>query len=149
MGKSKASVTVADVTEDEMDREFQHHQIITQLQDFQESFSMVTLRQDDLQQAIADLSAHRIRQDQVQQTILDEIRALKTNPQPSPQIPIGSIPISLGPTPFSAVHTPIPPPTWGFSTSPTVTATHPPAPHMVAGPSSLPFTPLISTPPTQ
>lgn len=146
MGKSTTSVTVADVTEDEMDREFQQHQILTQLQEFQESLSMMIVRNEDLQQAIADLSVHRIRQDQVQQTILDEIRVLKTLTQPSLQILIGSIPISLGPTPFSAVHTPIPPPTWGLSSSQHLTFITPLGSHFAMGPSSISFTPSLTSP---
>ena len=48
MGRSKASVTVADVPEDELDREFHQHQILTQLQEFQESISLLNVRYDDL-----------------------------------------------------------------------------------------------------
>ncbi|KAM2965155.1 hypothetical protein FF2_022861 [Malus domestica] len=114
MGKSKASVTVAEVTEDELDREFQHQQILDQFEEFHESISSLNVRYDELQHSFVELS---IRQDQLQQTILDEVRALRIPPQPSPQILIGSIPISLGPTPVSTVHTPIPPSTWGLSPS--------------------------------
>ncbi|XP_050117662.1 uncharacterized mitochondrial protein AtMg00860-like [Malus sylvestris] len=66
MGKSKASITVADVMEDEMDREFQQHPILTQLQEFQEAMSIMIVCNEDLQQAMADLSVHRLRQDQHQ-----------------------------------------------------------------------------------
>ncbi|KAM0964092.1 hypothetical protein ACFX2H_022895 [Malus domestica] len=130
MGKSKASVTVAEVTEDELDREFQHQQILDQFQEFHESISSLNVRYDELQHSFAELSIHQIRQDQLQQTILDEVRALRIPPQPSPQILIGSIPISLGPTHVSIVHTPIPPSTWGLSPSQPLTIALPLGSHM-------------------
>lgn len=105
---------------------------------------MLTVRYDDLQHFIVNLSVYRIRQDQLQQMILDEVRALINPPQPNPQFSIGSILISLGPAPFSAVHTLIPPMTWGLFPSQPFTTTQPPGSHLTARPSSLPFTQQLS-----
>ncbi|KAM2479469.1 hypothetical protein PS1_003206 [Malus domestica] len=97
----------------------------------------------DLQHSIADLSVHRSRQEDFQQTVLEELRALKIqNPTPPvSQIPIGTIPIPLGSTPFSVVHPTLPPPTWGSSPPQPIPHTHPSTSHLAAGPSSSPFIP--------
>ena len=116
MGKSKASITV---TDEELDREFQQQQMFSQIQEFHESMLMMNIRHDDLQHKIAeiqhslvDLSVHRVHQEQIQQTLLKQLCSVKTQPPPQPtsQIPIGSIPISLDFTPFSALHTIVPHP---------------------------------------
>ncbi|KAM1576648.1 hypothetical protein ACFX10_032941 [Malus domestica] len=142
MGKSKASVTVAEVSEAELDLDFQQQQILTQLHGFQEAVTLINLRQDDLQhhmadlqQSLANLNVHQTQQSKFQQTLIEEIRSLKHPPptQPSPQIPIGSILVSLGSGPFSTAHTTFPLPTW--STSPSPSRTTP----FVAGPSTLSY----------
>ena len=161
MGKSKASVTVAEVTEADELREFQQQQMFDQLHEFSETVTMMNLRQDDLQhhisdlqQALADLSVGRVRQEQFQQTVIEELRSLRTQPtnQNVSQIPIGSIPVSLGSTPFSTLHTNLPQPTWGNSLSHPPTHPHPalrqdppppPTPHhpYIHFPLPLPVTP--------
>ncbi|KAM2455418.1 hypothetical protein PS1_015426 [Malus domestica] len=93
MGKSKASVMVAEVSEAELDLDFQQQQILTQLHGFQEAVTLINLRQDDfqhhmadLQQSLASLNVHQTQQSKFQQTFIEEIRSLKHPPitQPSP-----------------------------------------------------------------
>lgn len=83
--------------------------------------------------------------------MLEELCSLKTQPLPQPtsQIPNSSIPISLGSTPNSTAHNPIPPPTWGFSSFQPITTTHPSKTYMATGPSSLLYTPPPFPPFTQ
>nr|XP_028952712.1 uncharacterized protein LOC114822500 [Malus domestica] len=97
MGKNKASITVADVSNSELDREFQQQQIITHLHEFHETVTLMSVCQDDLQHHLTDLqptiakmTVNRARQEKFQQTVIRELCTLKTLPpsQNRSQIPI-------------------------------------------------------------
>ncbi|KAH0988017.1 hypothetical protein GBA52_015194 [Prunus armeniaca] len=73
MGKSKAPVLVVDVTDSNMELEFQQEQIITQLNDFHDTVALMSSRQHDLQTdlitiqtTLHDMTIHQPQQAHIQ-----------------------------------------------------------------------------------
>ncbi|KAM1333568.1 hypothetical protein ACFX2F_009596 [Malus domestica] len=106
MGKSKASIMVADVSDSELDREFQQQQIIMPLYEFHETVTLMNVHQDDLQHHLTDLqhtlaemTINRARQEKFQQTVFEELRTLKTPPFPKTvlRFPSGPFPFPWAP----------------------------------------------------
>lgn len=99
MGKSKASMVVADATDADLELEYQQHQILEQLNGFHDSVSLLATRQESFQSNLMDIQASLTNISLFQNHLMEEIRASK-QPQPStnlsPHIPIGSLQIPLG-----------------------------------------------------
>ncbi|KAM2650969.1 hypothetical protein EV1_014908 [Malus domestica] len=84
MGKSKASVVVADVTDVDLELEYQQHQILEQLQGFHDSVSLLATRQESFQLKLTDIQASLANISLVQHHLMEEIRASRPPPPSTP-----------------------------------------------------------------